>query len=58
MKYIDKNWDWFYLSNNLNITFDDIINTMSLNPKFKWEWYLISGRPNITLRHYLGIIED
>jgi hypothetical protein len=38
-------WDWEYLTQNENITMDDINNNMNL----QWEWEFISNNPNITI---------
>ena len=40
----DKDWDWFSISSNPNITWDIIQN----NPDKNWDWYYISENPNIT----------
>ena len=34
--------DWFHISQNPNITFDDIIK----NPEINWNWPSISRNPN------------
>jgi len=41
----DINWDWEELSENPNITMEDIQE----NPDFPWNWRYISQNPNLTL---------
>ena len=41
---IDKPWDWKWLSQNPNITFDIIL----AHPDKSWNWYWLSLNPNIT----------
>ena len=48
-KYPNKQWDWYYISRNPNITME-IIDKYPYKP---WNWYGISKNPNITL----GVIE-
>jgi hypothetical protein len=40
----DKPWDWYWISKNKNITWQNIID----NPDKSWDWYYISSNPNIT----------
>ena len=40
----NKPWDWDYLSENPNITWEII----QANPDKPWDWGFISGNPNIT----------
>jgi hypothetical protein len=40
----EKPWDWYWISQNPNITWD-IITT---NPEKPWDWDTISQNPNIT----------
>jgi len=41
----DKPWDWSYLSQNPNITMEDVC----ANPDKPWNWYGVSMNPNITM---------
>ena len=46
----DKDWDWYYISSNPNITMKDILDI----PDKPWDWYwnwgeAISFNPNITM---------
>jgi hypothetical protein len=53
MKFIndnpDKNWDWYGISSNPNITMKDIND----NPDKPWDWDFISKNPNITMKDIL-----
>ena len=40
----DKDWNWYYISCNPNITWEIIRD----NPDKPWDWYSISMNPNIT----------
>ena len=42
--YPDKEWDYKYLSQNPNITWDNVQN----NPDKPWNYYWLSSNPNIT----------
>ena len=42
--YPDKEWSWFWLSENPNITWDIV----QKNPQIPWDWYWLSTNPNIT----------
>ncbi len=41
---LDKPWNWYWISQNPNITLDIILN----NPDKPWDWPGISRNPNIT----------
>ena len=43
-KYPDKEWNWYYISANPNITWKDIKE----NPSKPWDCECISSNPNIT----------
>ena len=40
----DKEWNWYNISCNPNITWDIIRD----NPEIEWDWLGISSNPNIT----------
>ena len=42
---LDKPWEWHYLSENPNITWEII----QANPDKDWSWCMLSENPNITL---------
>jgi hypothetical protein len=44
LKNLDKNWDWYWLSTNPNITWDIV----KANLDKPWDWYGLSTNPNIT----------
>ena len=44
-KYPDKQWNWFNLSSNKNITMSDVLN----NPDKPWDWSRLSENKNITI---------
>jgi hypothetical protein len=44
-KYSDKPWDWYYISQNSNIT----MNIIEKYPNKPWIWKYISMNPNITI---------
>ena len=44
-KYPNKDWNWYRISSNPNITMDII----EKYPDKPWSWYYISKNPNITM---------
>ena len=44
-KYPDKDWSWFRLSKNPNVTMD-FVNS---HPDKPWSWYGLSWNPNVTM---------
>jgi hypothetical protein len=44
-KHPDKNWSWYCISRNPNITMDII----EKHPEKPWNWYSISQNSNITM---------
>ena len=45
LKYPEKDWNWWVLSKNPNITWEIV----QANPHRKWNWYRLSANPNIAL---------
>jgi hypothetical protein len=45
LRYPDKNWAWYEISSNPNITMEDIDS----HPDKPWNWEGISMNPNITM---------
>ena len=41
---MDKDWEWEWLSENPNITWEIV----EANPDKPWDWYGLSSNPNIT----------
>ena len=41
----DRDWNWFNISRNPNITMQDILD----NPTKPWDWFAISNNPTITM---------
>ena len=48
-KYQDKEWEWEYISSNINLTIE-MINK-------PWNWNSISENPNITMEIILSVKE-
>jgi hypothetical protein len=44
-KYLDKPWDWYWLSQNPNVT----LEWFEKYPNKPWDWYWLSRNPNVTL---------
>ena len=42
---LDKEWDWYFISSNPNITMEVIINNLDK----PWNWGEISSNPNLTM---------
>ena len=49
LKYPDKHWNWYWLSLNPNITFQNI----SDHPDKSWYWSQLSRHRNITFQNIL-----
>ena len=49
-KYPDKQWDWYQLSRNPNITIQDILS----RPDKQWDWACLSRYANITIKDVLN----
>ena len=54
-KYSDKSWDWYWLSENPNITWDIVeanpnitMDIVEANLDKPWSWRRLSSNPNIT----------
>jgi len=45
LKYPNLNWDYKFLSENPNITLEDVLG----HPNLDWDYKLLSKNPNITL---------
>ena len=49
LKFPDKSWNWYQLSCNPNITFQNVLD----HPDLPWAWYWLSENPNITFQNIL-----
>jgi len=45
----NKSWDWNGLSQNINISYEDVID----NPHIKWDWSGLSHNGNIPIQTLL-----
>ena len=45
LKYPDKDWNWYAISCNPNITMEFI----KAHPEKYWNWHFISRNPNLTM---------
>ena len=46
----EKPWDWLGISENPNVTMEDIIS----NPEKPWDWLGVSVNPNITMEFIIS----
>lgn len=58
LKYIiehkDKNWDWYTISRNIDITVKDILDNLDL----PWSWYSLSENPNISIKDVISSLDN
>jgi hypothetical protein len=50
----EKCWNWYYISQNPNITMSDILK----HPNLPWNWNDISYKTNITIRNWYYVSQN